>query len=123
ALDQRMRLLLMACGPINVTGALIFAPPFPLVRHLFGLPEAHPLYLWLISIWIFAFGVAYWQSGRSGHVSRTFLAVGATGKASFALLLIALAASGDLPAIAILPGLPDLAIAAVFMRWLVSARC
>jgi hypothetical protein len=117
-LDPNLRLLLKASGPINAIGALIFAPPFPWVRQLFGLPDGHALYLWVLSIWIFVFGVAYWSIGVSGRADRTFLAVGAAGKASFALALIALAAVGEIPPVAILVGLPDLAMAAVFAAWL-----
>jgi hypothetical protein len=113
-----MRALLLASGPINATGALIFAPPFPWVRHLFGLPEGPSLYLWIVSLWIGLFGIGYWSMGRADRVDRTFLAVGAAGKASFALLLIALAIDGQVPPPAILLGLPDLAIAGVFTSWL-----
>lgn len=122
ALDPRMRALLLASGPINATGALIFAPPFPWVRHLFGLPEGPSLYLWIVSLWIGVFGIAYWSLGRSGRIDRTFLAVGAAGKASFALLLIALAITGEVPPLAVVVGLPDLAIAGVFTAWLRRAN-
>lgn len=117
-LEPRLRALLKASGPINAIGALIFAPPFPWVRQLFGLPDGHALYLWVLSIWIGVFGIAYWSVGVSGRADRTFLAVGAAGKASFALALMALAAAGEIPPIAVLVGLPDLAMAAVFAAWL-----
>lgn len=122
SLDPFMVALLKASGPINAVGALIFAPPFPWVRHLFGLPEGHPLYLWVLSTWILVFGIAYWTMGNSGRADRTFLAVGAAGKATFALWLIALAVDGQLPVSAVLVGLPDLAIAAVFAAWLRRTR-
>ncbi|HEY2772776.1 MAG TPA: hypothetical protein VGK20_01860 [Candidatus Binatia bacterium] len=114
--------LLRACGPVNVLGALIFAPPLPWVRDLFGLPAAPPLYLWVLSIWILAFGAAYWHLGNSGRIENTFLAVAAAGKGSFALLILAYAAAGTIPATAILLGLPDLALAAWFTAWLVEVR-
>ncbi len=121
-IDPFVRTLLRASGPINAFGALIFAPPFPYVRRLFGLPDGSPVYLWVLSIWIFVFGIAYWQIGVSGRADRTFLAVGAAGKAAFALVLIIAAASGTLPGVAVLVGLPDLAIAAVFASWLLRTR-
>ena len=117
-LEPRMRTLLKASGPINVIGALIFAPPFPWVRHVFGLPDGHALYLWILSTWILVFGVAYWSMGVSGRADRTFLAVSAAGKASFALALIAMALAGEIPSIATVVGMPDLAIAAMFAAWL-----
>lgn len=40
-----MRWLLMACGPMNLVGVAVFAPPFPYLRDMYGLPGAHPLYL------------------------------------------------------------------------------
>src|SRR4051812_3710010 len=102
-----MRILLLACGPLNINGATIFAPPVTAFRPVLGLPEAHALYLWVISIWILIFGAAYFWMGVTGRVDRTFLAVGAAGKATFALLLIALALAGDLPPQAAGVGLPD----------------
>jgi hypothetical protein len=117
-----MRLLLLACGPMNVNGAVIFAPPVTAFRPMIGLPEAHPLYLWVISVWILIFGAAYFWMGVTGKPSRMFLAVGAAGKAAFALLLIALAATGELPPRASGVGLPDLGLAAVFAVWLLRTR-
>jgi hypothetical protein len=121
-LEPGMRALLVVSGPINAIGAVIFAPPFPFVRDLFGLPDGHALYLWILSIWILVFGIAYWSMGRSGHVDRTFLAVGAAGKAAFSLVLLALAAAGEISPVATIIGLPDLGIAAVFAGWLLKTR-
>lgn len=122
ALEPVMKRLLLAGGPINATGALIFAPPFPWVRELFGLPGGHELYLWVLSTWILVFGVAYASMGWRERVDRTFLAVAAAGKASFALLLIAMAAAGSIPGRAALVGLPDLAMAVYFTAWLRRPR-
>lgn len=121
-LDPRMRALLIASGPINAIGALIFAPPFPWVRRLFGLPDGHVFYLWVLSSWILVFGIAYWSMGKAGRIDRTFLAVGAAGKATFALTLIALAMRGEISPLASVLGLPDLAIAGVFTAWLLGTR-
>lgn len=117
-----MRLLLLACGPLNVNGAEIFAPPVSAFRPALGLPEAHPLYLWVLSIWILIFGAAYFRMGLTGWADRTFLAVGAAGKATFAILLVALAATGELPPRAAAVGLPDLALAGVFTGWMYRNR-
>jgi hypothetical protein len=117
-----MRLLLLVCGPMNVNGAVIFAPPMTALRPMLGLPEAHPLYLWVFSIWILIFGAAYFWMGATGRPSRMFLAVGAAGKATFALLLIALSVTGELPPQAAGVGLPDLGLAMVFAVWLTRTR-
>lgn len=122
SLDENLRALLIASGPINAVGALVFAPPFPLVRQWFGLPDGHVLYLWVLSSWILVFGIAYFSMGWTGRIDRTFLAVGAAGKTSFGLALIALVAAGDLDPLAVVVGLPDLAIAAVFASWLLHTR-
>lgn len=120
--EQNLRALLIASGPINALGALIFAPPFPLVRQWFGLPDGHVLYLWVLSSWILVFGIAYFSMGWTGRLDRTFLAVGAAGKTSFSLALMALAAAGDLDPLAVVVGLPDLAMAAVFTAWLLATQ-
>jgi hypothetical protein len=117
-LDPVLRAILVAGGPTNAIGALIFAPPWPWARDWFGLPAGHELYLWILSIWILLFGIAYSAMGLAGRVDRTFLWVGAGGKATFSLALIAMAMAGKIPAIAAIIGLPDLMLAAVFVRWL-----
>jgi hypothetical protein len=121
-LDPITRRLLVWGLPTNAIGALIFAPPFPWVRDLFGLPGGHALYLWILSIWILIFGIAYSWMGLTGRIDRTFLAVGACGKATFSLVLIAMARSGEIPVLAAVIGLPDLALAAWFAWWLVRNR-
>jgi hypothetical protein len=62
-LGRGMRWLLMVCGPMNVAGAVCFAPPFPHARQWFGLAEPPAFYLWVLSAWILAFGVAYFHQG------------------------------------------------------------
>src|SRR6185369_9056467 len=58
-LEKWMRYALFVTGPVNFLGALIFMPPFASLRSQFTLPEPHPFYLWILSIWIFAFGCCY----------------------------------------------------------------
>jgi len=113
-----MRLLLLACGPMNVAGAIAFAPPFPHLRSVFGIPEAHPLYLWVISAWILAFGGAFFCQGLTGVANRAVLALAVAGKGSFGGVLVGMSLSGALPPVAGAVGLPDLALAAVFAGWL-----
>lgn len=117
-----MRQLLMACGAMNLGAAILFAPPSASLRSMVGLPEAHPLFLWILTIWIPIFGAAYFWMGWTGKVDRVFMAVGAAGKASFSLILIALWLGGDLPPIAAAIGLPDLLLGTVFVGWLWQTR-
>lgn len=117
-LGRTMRWLLVACGPMNLGGVAVFAPPFPQLRSLVGIPDAHPLYLWVLTAWLPLFGVAYFGMGWTGRADRTFLAVGAAGKATFAGILLALLGNGELSITAGLVGLPDLVLAAVFAAWL-----
>ncbi|MDP1571510.1 MAG: hypothetical protein Q8L86_16065 [Vicinamibacterales bacterium] len=121
-LGRGMRWLLILCGPMNLAGAICFAPPFPAGRQLLGLPEAPPLYLWILSSWVLAFGVAYLLQGWSGRASRGVLAVGAWGKAVFGAVLLAQSATGDLPWQAGAAAVPDLLLAAVFVVWLWRSR-
>jgi hypothetical protein len=117
-LGRVMRWVLLACGPMNLAGAVTFAPPFPDGRRAIGLPEPPPFYLWVFSAWVLAFGVAYFHQGWMGRANRAVLALGAWGKGVFAGLLVALAAVGELPPFAVAAALPDLVLAVVFAVWL-----
>lgn len=103
---------------MNVAGAVAFAPPFPHLRSAFGIPEAHPLYLWVIAVWILAFGVAFFRQGLTGVADRAVLALAVAGKGAFGGVLLGMSLSGELPPIAGAGGLPDLALATVFAGWL-----
>jgi hypothetical protein len=117
-LDARTRMLLRASAPLNVFGALVLAPPFPYARRLAGLPEGHAIWLWMLSIWVLSFGVAYWRVGTSGVAERNFLGVAAIGKASFSLVLVAAAVAGEVPWLAAVAASPDLVLAVFFADWL-----
>jgi hypothetical protein len=113
-----MRWLLLACGPLNLLGALSFAPPFPGLRRALGLPEPAPFFLWVFSSWILAFGIAYAHQGWTGRANRGVLALGAWGKGVFAGLLLAMASAGALPPSAGASAIPDGILAVVFAIWL-----
>ncbi|WP_439621931.1 hypothetical protein [Gemmata sp.] len=121
-LGRGMRWLLMACGPMNLGGTAVFAPSFPYLRDTVGLPDAYPLYLWVLTAWLPLFGIAYFWMGWTGRADRTFMAVGAAGKATFAVILLALWWNEELPVTAGLIGLPDLALAGAFAAWLWRTR-
>ena len=117
-LGPSMRWLLMACGPMNVIGAIGFLPLFPVTRNVLGLADSDPFFLWVLSAWILAFGVAYSYQAWSARANRMVLMLGAWGKAVFALQLIARAITGQAPDFAAIAGLPDLVCALVFVAWL-----
>jgi hypothetical protein len=48
-----------------------------------GFPESHPLYLWILAVWVFAFGLCYFWMAWTGRRERLFIAFGAIGKLSF----------------------------------------
>ena len=62
-LSPAMRWMLMVSGPMNLVGAALFAPPMSALRRAFGLPESEAFYLWILSAWVLAFGVAYFVMG------------------------------------------------------------
>lgn len=117
-LGRGMRWLLLACGPINLAGAVCFAPPFPYARRAFGLPEPDPFYLWLLAAWIAAFGVAFLRQGWTGQADRAVLALAAWGKGVFAVLLVTAPSGGPPPPLAVVAAATDLALAVVFAVWL-----
>ncbi len=113
-----MRWMLLVSGPMNLGGAVLFAPPMGALRDAFGLPPSDPFYLWILSAWVLAFGVAYFYMGYTGRASRGVIALGAWGKAVFALLVMALAARWGLSAVAAAGAVPDLVMAVTFAWWL-----
>ena len=117
-LSPFMRWLLMASGPMNLVGAVLFSPPMGALRGAFGLPGSDDFYLWIVSAWVLAFGVAYVVMGWSGHADRGVLALGAWGKGVFAVLTISLVAQGRAPALAAAGAIPDLVMAVAFSFWL-----
>ena len=113
-----MRWMLLASGPMNLGGAVLFAPPRGAVRDGFGLPPSDPFYLWILSAWVLAFGVAYFYMGCTARASRGVIALGAWGKAVFALLVMGLAMSGRVSPLAGAGAVPDLVMAITFAWWL-----
>ncbi len=108
---------------MNMAGAVIFLPPVRFLRELGGLPEAgNSFYSIILSLWIFFFGVLCLRLAFSKTQERFFVLVGALGKSSFAVLLAVLTLTSELPAQAILAGIPDLIIAIIFFAWLFKTR-
>lgn len=116
-----MRWLLLASGPMNLGGAVLFAPPMGALRAAFGLPPSDPFYLWILSAWVLAFGVAYFYMGYTGRASRGVIALGAWGKAVFALLVMGLVASGRVSPLTGVGAVLDLMMAIAFAWSLYSS--
>ena len=69
---------------MNVAGASAFAPPVLAGRRAFHFPEAAAVYLWVLSSWIVAFGLAYAYQAWTRRANRTVLLLAAWGKVTFA---------------------------------------
>lgn len=116
------RSALFATGVVNVLGAATFIPALPFARDLLGLPPSPPLYLSIIASWVFGFGVCYLWLAVTGRHEWLFVAIAAFGKLTFFVLLALGAIGGALPARAVLGGVWDLALGALFVAWLLEHR-
>ena len=122
-IEKLFKLSLITTFFMNMAGAVMFVPQVRLLREFGDLPEAgNPFYSVIIALWIFFFGVLYLRLYFSKTKERYFVAIGALGKSSFAVLLAVLAFTGELPLRAAFAGVPDLVIAAVFFAWLYQTR-
>lgn len=120
--ENWMRNTLFATAFVNLLGALTFIPQFRMLRDQSQLPNAHPLYLWIISIWIFAFGIGYLWMALTRRADKIFIAVGAAGKISFFALLVCFAIAGELPISTAFSAVVDLVIGIIFIAWLWKRR-
>jgi hypothetical protein len=123
SMGKGMRRVMLAAAILNTLGALTFIPAFTGLRTRGHLPnDAHPVYLWMIALWIFFFGAAYLYLGLTGRVEKVFVAVGAAGKLSFFGLLLGFTLAGDLPLQAATSGVADLVFGTIFTVWLWRTR-
>lgn len=118
-MSKTMKWALLATGVLNMFGAVLFVPYFSFLREMNGLPNAaHPLYLWIISSWIFFFGLCYLWLGITGRRENLFLVIAAAGKISFSVLMIIYWLSGEIPAKAAAGSLLDLFFGLYFLYYL-----
>ena len=118
-----MRAALWTTGALNLFGAILFLPVFSVGRAWLNLPTAgHPLYLWIITEFIFIMGVAYAYCAWTNRAPRVFIAVGAAGKLAFFFTLTAFWFVGDLPVMIPLLGSSDLLLGSLFLAWLSRAE-
>lgn len=118
-----MRAALWTTGALNLFGAILFLPVFSVGRAWLSLPTAgHPLYLWIVSEFIFIMGVAYAYCAWTNRAPRVFIAVGAAGKLAFFFTLTAFWLAGDLPVTVPLLGSSDFLLGSLFLAWLSRAE-
>ena len=121
-LPKWMRWTLLLTAVYNVFGVLLFFPLLSIGRRLIGLPEAHPFYLWLVTIWIGSFAVIYVWLAATRRPDRAFLIIAVTGKFAFWSLNFIFWLAGDFPVIAPVVALGDLITAILFAWWLWTTR-
>lgn len=117
-MEKWFRIVLFATAVMNIFGALTFVPANRSGREMLGVPEPHPIYLWILAVWIFAFGICYlWMAIKQSR-EWLFIAIGAIGKLSFFGLLATYALLGEIPFYAALGGVGDLIFGILFVLWL-----
>lgn len=122
-IEKWFKISLITTFFMNIVGALTFIPSFRALREFGGLPEAgNAFYSLILALWIFFFGIFYLRLAFAKTPERFFVAIGALGKSSFAVLLAVLAVIGELPLRAAFAGIPDLIIAVIFFAWLSQTR-
>lgn len=121
-MDPFLRKALAATAAMNIVGSTAFTPLGAGLRAFVGIPDAHPLWPLSVGTFILAMGFGYAALAITGRPERVFLGVAACGKASFALLLLAMGAAGEIPPLAAGAGLPDLVFASIFAHWLLRTR-
>ncbi len=115
-MTKPLKYALLATAFMNVFGAIIFSPFGEGIRQFYGFPNnAHPLYLWLISSWIFFFGLCYLWLGITERREILFLMIASAGKISFTVLAFVYWALGDVSTLGAVAGLPDLLFGVFFL--------
>lgn len=109
--------------PVNVLGAVVFSGPLAPMRTLVGMVPLEPVYAWMLSSWVLAFGLAFARLRHTRVMEPSLVAVSALGKLTFVLAMVGAAATGRGSWLAALSSFPDLALAVTFAYGLLlSAR-
>ena len=118
-----MRTALFATTAMNLLGAAVFLPAAAPVRAFVGLPpDAHPLYLAVIALFIALFGVGYLWAALANRPERVFIGMAAIGKLSFVSLLVGFWAAGEISVRAPLAAVGDVVFGVMFLVWLHDSR-
>ncbi|BCM92569.1 hypothetical protein IAD21_04451 [Abditibacteriota bacterium] len=121
-MEKWFRTTLFATGIMNAFGALTFVPSIPFARKALHFPDTHPVYLWILAAWIFAFGACYlWMAFRQ-RSEWLFIVIGAIGKISFFLAFAFYWLAGQLPLSCPLSVSSDLIFGIIFSYWAFKHR-
>jgi hypothetical protein len=121
-LPNWMRGTLIATAIYNVFGVLLFIPVLSIGRRLIGIPNAHPFYLWHVTILIGSFAVLYiWVAARK-RSETAFLIIAVIGKFGFWSLNLIFWLTGDFRILAPIVASGDLITAILFASWLWKTR-
>jgi hypothetical protein len=121
-LPNWMRGTLIATAIYNAFGVLLFIPVLSIGRRLIGITDAHPFYLWLVTISIGSFGGLYVWVAAKKRSETAFLIVAVIGKFAFWSLNLTFWLIGDFRVIAPIVASGDLITAVLFATWLWQAR-
>ncbi len=121
-MEKWLRIALFATAVMNIFGSITFVPANRIGRELLKLPEPHPLYLWILAVWIFAFGICYLWMAVTQKREWLFIVIGAIGKLSFFGILAINAFTGEIPFQTMLAGAGDLIFGIIFIFWIVKHR-
>ncbi|HYB90759.1 MAG TPA: hypothetical protein VEC38_06925 [Candidatus Binataceae bacterium] len=121
--DRWMRRALWAAAIFNLGGAFLFAFPSSSIGQLAGLSGVVPtIYRALLAMFILLFAAAYAWLARRPRIDRPLVAFSAIGKTAAFVVVAACWLLGDIPGRGVLAGSGDLAFAAFFALWLMSAE-
>jgi hypothetical protein len=121
--DRFMRGALWASVPYNIGGAALFAFPSSVLGQLVGLPvPVPPLYGALLAVFVLLFAGAYAWLACQAVIHRPLVALAAIGKFAVFGIFTVFWLFGAAPGLGVLAATGDLALAVVFVWWLVSAQ-
>jgi hypothetical protein len=121
-MEKWFRIALFATGIINIFGGLTFVPFIRFARDMFKFPDAHPVYLWIFSVWIFAFGVCYLWLAAKQRREWLFVVIAAVGKLSFFSMFAIYWLIGELHFLAAAGVSGDLIFGGLFAFWAFKHR-
>ncbi|MCO4745110.1 MAG: hypothetical protein KC912_09995 [Proteobacteria bacterium] len=113
-----LRAALIFSTPLNLFGGVLLSPLWPPAWSPPGTIVAHPLHAWIISSFVFGFGLAYGWMAWKNEPNHLLIALAAYGKSCFVLAMYSQAALGEIPWTVGATATPDLILAAVFATFL-----
>jgi hypothetical protein len=121
--DKFLRRALWVSVAYNLAAAMLFAFPASSLGRLAGLPAPVPqVYSALVAFFVALFGGAYAWLARQPTIDRPLVAFAAIGKTGVFVLIFILWLLGSAPGRGVLAAVGDLALAGVFVSWLLKGR-